>query len=215
MSRELSAKLAPIAAPAASPWLRTTGIVLAGSALAAVCAHISVPLYFTPVPLSLAPFAVLLLGLLLSPRLAAATFGAYLAEGALGLPVFAPTPLAPGGIAHLFGPTGGYLLAYPLAAALISFLFRRTRRGFSSALFSAAAGDLAILACGGLWLAVLTHASAQSGSDSGRAALPARRHPQNCCCRRPGRRLFSACAAATPSRIQETCCFCLERTLPP
>lgn len=162
MSRELSAKLAPIAAPAASPWLRTTGIVLGGSALAAVCAHISVPLYFTPVPLSLAPFAVLLLGLLLSPRMAAAAFGAYLAEGALGLPVFAPTPLAPGGIAHLFGPTGGYLLAYPLAAALISFLFRRTRRGFSSALFSAAAGDLAILACGGLWLAVLTHASAQS-----------------------------------------------------
>jgi len=162
VSKELSAKLAPLAAPAESPWLRATGILLGGSALAAICAHVSVPLYFTPVPLSLAPFAVLILGLLLSPRMAAATFGAYLAEGALGLPVFAPSPLAPGGLAHLFGPTGGYLLAYPLAAALISYLFRRTRRGFSAALISAAAGDLAILAVGGLWLAILAHASAQS-----------------------------------------------------
>jgi biotin transport system substrate-specific component len=120
-----------------------------------------VPLFFTPVPLSLAPFAVLLLGLLLTPRQAAATFAAYLAEGAMGLPVFAPTPLVPG-LAHLFGPTGGYLLAYPLAAMLIALVYRRTRRGFTAAALSAAAGSLFILACGALWLAVLTHASAQS-----------------------------------------------------
>jgi biotin transport system substrate-specific component len=164
MSKELSVQLAPVGRTAAATpaWLRTTGIVLGGSALAAVCAHVSLPLYFTPIPLSLAPFAVLFLGLLLGPRLAAATFGAYLAEGAMGLPVFAPSPLTPGGLAHLFGPTGGYLLAYPLAAAVISLLWRRTGRGFSVALVSAAAGDLVILACGALWLAVLTHASAQS-----------------------------------------------------
>jgi len=162
VNRELSVKVATLAAPAASTWLRATGIALGGSALAAVCAHISLPLYFTPVPLSLAPFAVLILGLLLRPRMASGVFVAYLAEGALGLPVFAPSPLAPGGLAHLFGPTGGYLLAYPLAAALISFLFRHSTRGFSAALISAAAGDLAILVCGGLWLAVLTHASVQS-----------------------------------------------------
>jgi biotin transport system substrate-specific component len=76
--------------------------------------------------------------------------------------VFAPSPLASGGLAHLFGPTGGYLLAYPLASPLISFLWRRTRRGFTAAALSAAAGSLAILACGALWLAVLTHASAQA-----------------------------------------------------
>jgi len=168
MSKELSVQLAPLARPDATTpvWLRTTGIVLCGSALAAICAHVCLPLYFTPVPLSLAPFAVLFLGLLLGPRMAAATFGAYLAEGAMGLPVFAPSPLTPGGLAHLFGPTGGYLLAYPLAAALISFLWRRagrrTGRGLSAALIGAAAGDLVILACGALWLAVLTHASAQS-----------------------------------------------------
>jgi biotin transport system substrate-specific component len=135
--------------------------VIAGSALVAVCAHLAVPLFFTPVPLSMAPFAVLVLGLLLSPRLAAATFGAYLVEGALGLPVFAPTP-AVSGLAHLIGPTGGYLLAYPLAAAFIALLIRRTGRGFTPALLAAAAGDLVILACGALWLSVLTHASAQS-----------------------------------------------------
>lgn len=137
-------------------WLRGFGIVLAGSAFAALCAHISLPLFFTPVPLSLAPFAVLMLGLILSPRMAAATFGAYLVEGAVGLPVFAPSP-ASGGIAHLFGPTGGYLLAYPLAAALISFLYRHSRRGYFSAFAFAAVGDLLILTCGALWLAAFTH----------------------------------------------------------
>ena len=176
MNKELSAPLGSQAALATAPVgrkssllraARTIGIVLAGTALVAACAHVSLPLYFTPVPLSMAPFAVLLLGLLLNPRLAAATLGTYLAEGAMGLPVFAPLPLATGGagnlgLAHLAGPTGGYLLAYPLAAALIAFLVRRTDRGFAPAAFSAAAGSLVILFCGGLWLAALTHASAQS-----------------------------------------------------
>jgi len=148
-----------------STWLRSAGIVLAGSALVAVCAHLAVPLFFTPVPLSVAPVAVLVLGLSLSPRLAAATLAAYLVEGAVGLPVFAPTPAIPG-LAHLLGPTGGYLLAYPLAAALIAFLVRRASpgngRGFVPAALSAAAGSFVILLSGALWLAVLTHASASS-----------------------------------------------------
>jgi biotin transport system substrate-specific component len=159
----LAASLPAQAQPAI--WLRSTGIVLLGSALAAVCAHVSVPLFFTPVPLSLAPLAVLLLGLILTPRLAAATFVSYLAEGAMGLPVFAPSPLS--GLAHLFGPTGGYLLAYPLAAMLISYAYRRTQRRFVASAFTAAAlittaGSFVILASGALWLAALTHASLQS-----------------------------------------------------
>jgi biotin transport system substrate-specific component len=176
VSKELSADLRPLSlgtklsgvpSTRQPAWLRAignVGIILAGSALAGVCAHVALPLYFTPVPLSLAPFAVLLLGLILSPRLAAATLGAYLAEGALGLPVFAPTVLALSGPAHLLGPTGGYLLAYPLAAALIAFLVRRTSpgRGFVPACLSAAAGNLVILICGALWLAILTRTSVQS-----------------------------------------------------
>lgn len=155
MNKELSVPLSPaaIASPTRiSSLLQASGIVLGGSALAAVCAHVSVPLFFTPVPLSLAPFAVLFLGLLLSPRLAAATFAAYLVEGAAGLPVFSPSPAIPG-MAHLFGPTGGYLLAYPFAAALIAFLWQRSGRSFSAALLCAATGDVVILAGGALWLA--------------------------------------------------------------
>lgn len=150
--------------------LRNTGIVLSGTLLAAICAHIVLPLYFTPVPLTLQPFAVLLLGLLLSPRLAATTMAAYLAEGAMGLPVFAPGADLVGGMAHLLGPTGGYLFAYPLAAALISILWRRSRRGFASAVVAAATGDLLILLFGALWLTVWTHASAPT--DLAMAVFP-------------------------------------------
>jgi biotin transport system substrate-specific component len=159
-TRGTSTRIAPLLRGAG---IVSIGIILAGSALAAVCAHLAVPLFFTPVPLSLQPFAVLLLGLLLSPRMAAATFAAYLVEGAAGLPVFAPIP-ATSGLAHLFGPTGGYLLAYPLAATLISYLWRPTGRGFWAALGSAALGDLLILGCGGLWLAVIAHLSTMSAA---------------------------------------------------
>lgn len=144
------------------PALRSAGIVLGGTMLAAVCAHIVAPLYFTPVPLSLQPLAVLLLGLLLSPRLAGITMAAYLAEGAMGLPVFAPGTVALSGLAQLFGPTGGYLMAYPAAAVLVSYLWRRAGRGFGYALLAAAAGDLLILGCGALWLSIWTHASTAS-----------------------------------------------------
>jgi len=163
VSKPVSALLAPGTTLAAAPqtraslWLRSAGLVLAGSALVAVSAHLALPLYFTPVPLSLAPFAVLVIGLVFSPRLAAATLGAYLLEGAAGLPVFSPTPALPA-MAHLLGPTGGYLLSYPLAAALIAFLVRRTGRGFVPAFLSAALGNLVILTSGALWLAALTHA---------------------------------------------------------
>lgn len=144
------------------PAVRVTAIVLGGSALAALCSHIVLPLYFTPVPLSAQPFAVLLLGLLLRPRLAAATMFAYLAEGAIGLPVFAPGAAAGGGLAQLFGATGGYLMAYPLAATAVSFLWRRMHRGFAWALAAAAAGDLIVLVCGAFWLAIFIHTSALS-----------------------------------------------------
>jgi biotin transport system substrate-specific component len=161
MNHPTPVELAP-AAPSktTAEILRAGGIVLAGTLFVAACSHISVPLFFTPVPLTLQPFAVLVLGLLLGPRIAFATLAAYLAEGVLGLPVFAPSAVALSGPAHLFGPTGGYLLAYPLAAALIASLWRSSKRGFGLALLSAAAGDVLILACGAVWLALMTHGSA-------------------------------------------------------
>jgi biotin transport system substrate-specific component len=171
VNKELSTPIASVAAATSvAPWLRATGMILAGSALLAACAHVSLPLWFTPVPLSLQPFAVLLLGLLLTPRMAFATLTAYLLEGAAGLPVFAPGFALTGGLAHLLGPTGGYLMAYPFAAMLISFLWRRSGRGFSMALVGAALGDLVILAGGALWLASLTHTAI--GTALTLAALP-------------------------------------------
>jgi biotin transport system substrate-specific component len=147
-----------------SDGLRSAGIVLAGSAFVAVCSHIAVPLWFTPIPLTLQPFAVLLLGLLLSPRLAATTLGLYLLEGAAGLPVFAPGLAFGAGMAHLLGRTGGYLMSYPAATALVSFLWRRSHRGYTAALLSAAAGNLAILLCGFIWLTLWTHGAGTLGS---------------------------------------------------
>ena len=171
MNREISASLTLPRLSARIPaWLHVPGIVFAATAFLAVCAHVSIPLWFTPVPLSLQPFGVLLLGLLLSPELALATLGAYLLEGVSGLPVFAPGVPALTGLAHLLGPTGGYLMAYPLAAWLIAAIARRTSRSFTLALAAAALGDLVILACGSLWIAVGTHLSLLAAFSLG--ALP-------------------------------------------
>lgn len=160
MSRELSHSIAQSSSVVTlSDRVRKTGIILGGTVFLAACAHISIPLGFTPVPLSLQPFGVLLLGLLLSPAMAGMTLCVYLAEGAIGLPVFAPGPV---GVAHLLGPTAGYLLAYPMAAVLIAWLRRRLSRGLAGAVVSAAAGDLAILLLGALWLSAATHASISS-----------------------------------------------------
>jgi biotin transport system substrate-specific component len=148
--------------------LRSAGIVVAGSALLAVSAHIAVPLWFTPVPMTLQSFAVLALALLLGPRLAFATMAAYLAEGAAGLPVFTPHGL--GGLLQLFGPTGGYLLSYPVVAPMVSWLWRRGTRSFSRALLIAGAGTLVTLAMGAAWLGVLTHAG--PGTVLNHAVLP-------------------------------------------
>jgi biotin transport system substrate-specific component len=144
------------------PWLpasratRSVLAVVAGSLLLAVSAHISFPLFFTPVPFTLQPMAVLLLGLLLDPILAFATLFAYLIEGASGLPVFAPT--ASVSFLHLMGPSGGYLLSYPFAVALVSKLYR-TRRpaSFTFAALCAAAGSVVYFTCGASWLAIILH----------------------------------------------------------
>jgi biotin transport system substrate-specific component len=135
---------------------KTLPAVVAASALVAICAHIAVPLGFTPVPVTMQTFAVLLLGLLFSPGPAFACLALYLMEGAVGLPVFSPHGL--GGMAQLLGPSGGYLLSYPLAAALTSFLYRRGDRRFWSAIAAAGLASLLILAAGGLWLGLLTQA---------------------------------------------------------
>jgi biotin transport system substrate-specific component len=103
-----------------SPPGRRAIAVLGGALLVALGAQLAVPLPGTPVPLTLQVPAVLIVGALLGPGLGAASMVAYLAAGAVGLPVFAPGGVP--GLARLFGPTGGYLLAFPLAAACVAHL---------------------------------------------------------------------------------------------
>ena len=136
------------------------GLAVLGSLLVAVCAHVSVPLLFTPVPLTLQTFAVLLLGLTLEPATAFGALALYLAEGAAGFPVFSPH--GPGGMLQIMGPTGGYLLSYPFAAALTGIMAGRFRRSFGAYGLSATLGSVVILALGASWLAVVTHQSSAS-----------------------------------------------------
>ncbi|HEX9729567.1 MAG TPA: biotin transporter BioY [Gemmatimonadales bacterium] len=94
--------------------LKRMTLAVAGALLVTLGAQIALPL--TPVPITFQVPAVLIVGGLLGPGLGAASLAAYLVMGALGLPVFAPGGAV--GAARLFGPTGGYLLAFPLAAAV-------------------------------------------------------------------------------------------------
>jgi biotin transport system substrate-specific component len=135
---------------------KTPVAVVSATALVAICAHIAVPLGFTPVPVTMQTFAVLLLGLLFSPGPAFACLTLYLIEGAVGMPVFSAH--GPGGMAQLLGPSGGYLLSYPLAAALTSFLYRRGDRRWVAAIAAAGVASLLILAAGGAWLGLLSQA---------------------------------------------------------
>lgn len=136
---------------------RARALAVAATGILALCAHISIPLGFTPVPLTMQTFAVLLLAMLFSPGVAFMTMVVYLAEGASGLPVFSPAA-GGGGIAQLIGPTGGYLLSYPLAAVLASSIYRMGRRSLLSSLAGALSGSAVILMAGALWLEVLSRA---------------------------------------------------------
>lgn len=139
---------------------RQVAIVVSASLFVAVCAHITIPLPFTPVPLTVQNFGVLLVGLLLGSRRGFAALALYLAEGAMGMPVFSPVGV--GGIAHLFGPTGGFLLAYPLVAWIAGYVMEHGRKTFARAALGGLLGEIVLFAGGLAWLAVLTHSVAQA-----------------------------------------------------
>jgi biotin transport system substrate-specific component len=132
---------------------RAVAVVL-GVALVAIAAQIAIPLPGTPVPMTLQPLAVLLVGGLLGPRLGAGSLLLYLSLGAAGLPVF--TPYGPPGIGRLFGVTGGYLLAYPIAAYAVGRLAADGRQWARVTL--AVFVGLALIHLGGLaQLLIITH----------------------------------------------------------
>jgi len=135
-------------------------LILGATLFVAICAHIYVPLPGTPVPLTMQNLAVLLVGLSLGSRRGFLAMALYLAEGASGLPVFSPTGQP--GIAHLIGPTGGYLIAYPFVAASVGFVFERGKKTFACAFTASLLGELLLFAGGISWLYVFTHSLARA-----------------------------------------------------
>jgi biotin transport system substrate-specific component len=135
-------------------WAEEGAIVLSASVFVALCARVTLPLPFTPVPLTLQNFGVILVGLLLGSKRGFAALALYLAEGAMGIPVFS-LPL--GGIAQLLGPTGGYLMMYPLVAGLAGLVMERGAKTFARAAIAGTLAEIVLFAGGIGWLYLLTH----------------------------------------------------------
>jgi biotin transport system substrate-specific component len=140
---------------------RQVALVVGASLVVALCAHITSPLMpLTPVPLTVQNLGVLLVGLLLGSRRGFAALALYLAEGAVGLPVFNPT--GPGGIAQLLGPTGGFLMVYPFVAFVAGYIFERGAKSFARAAVAGLLAEILLFAGGLTWLYVNTHSLAKA-----------------------------------------------------
>jgi biotin transport system substrate-specific component len=150
----------PALAPSLLPQDRATRIAgmvilaIAGSLLMWVSAKIKVPFY--PVPMTLQTLALFGIAAAYGMRLGVATIALYLIEGALGLPVFAGTPEKGIGLAYMFGPTGGYLASYMIAAAIVGYAVDRGLGRNVFKLFGAMlVAEIVILGMGMAWLAYL------------------------------------------------------------
>src|SRR3954471_24507702 len=126
----------------------TLAAVAGFAAILAASAQVTLPIPGTPVPFTLQPLVVVLAGLMLGPVAGAASMALYLAVGALGAPIFSPVPGLPQGIARFFGPTGGYLMAYPIAAFVTGTLAGKQSSFFRR--FLAACAGIAMIFVGGI-----------------------------------------------------------------
>lgn len=140
---------------------RQVALIVGASLVVALCARITIPLMpLTPVPLTVQNLGVLLVGLLLGSRRGFAALALYLLEGAVGLPVFNPT--GPGGIAQLFGPTGGFLMVYPFVAFFAGYIFERGAKSFLRATIAGLMAEILLFAGGVTWLYAYTHSLAKA-----------------------------------------------------
>ncbi|MCK5166841.1 MAG: biotin transporter BioY [Rhodospirillaceae bacterium] len=135
----------------ASSMLRGVVLAFIGSILLTISAKVHLPFY--PVPMTMQTLVVLGLGMALGSRLGAAAVMLYMAEGAMGLPVFSGTPEKGMGVAYMMGPTGGYLLGFIVAAWATGFLAERGwDRGVLTTASAMVIGNGIIYALGLLWL---------------------------------------------------------------
>ena len=130
---------------------KNVALVIGASLLISICARLSFPLPFTPVPFTIANVALLTVGLMLGSKRAGAAGLLYLAYGAAGMPVFSPASTG------LFGVTGGYLWAFPLVAFVAGWISERGERSFTRNLIAAIAGDVVLFVGGISWLFAFTH----------------------------------------------------------
>jgi biotin transport system substrate-specific component len=145
MSTVRTLTLADVAVPRAGLF-RNALLIFGASVVTALAARIEIPVPWSPVPLTGQTFAVLLSGAVLGARRAFIAQALYLIEGAMGLPVFAG---GAAGIAKLVGPTGGYLMAFPFAAALTGMLAERGwDRRFVTMMAAMLLGSVVIFALG-------------------------------------------------------------------
>ncbi len=137
-------------------WFYDAALIAGGSLVIALCAQIAIGY---PVPITGQTFAVLMVAALLGSRRGVLCILAYLAEGLLGLPVFAQ---GKAGVAAFLGPTGGYLVGFVLAAWIVGALSERTwDRRVLGTVAAMVLGNLAIYACGLAWLLCLAHVFAK------------------------------------------------------
>jgi biotin transport system substrate-specific component len=134
---------------------KDAGLVVGASVLMAISAHISIPLFFSPVPVTMQPLAMLLIAFLLGPHRAVASMVLYLCEGLTGLPVFSPA--GPGGLAQLIGPTGGFLMATPFATLVAGWFARKKNIAFL--ILGALAAEIVLFTFGASWFTVATHST--------------------------------------------------------
>lgn len=160
------------------PYMVPAASVLFVTALTAAAAQISVSLPFTQVPLTLQPMVVLIGGLALGSRLGAASQILYLVAGIAGLPVFAASATLLPGFLRLLGPTGGYLMAYPVAAFVTGWLAERgLDRRYAGSFLAMLAGLAIIFTSGILWLGLFARTITGSAPIGLSAALASGLYP--------------------------------------
>ena len=152
--------------------------VLFVTALTAAAAQISIPLPLTAVPLTFQPMVVLVGSLALGSRLGFASQVLYLAAGIAGLPVFAASATLPPGALRLLGPTGGYLMAYPIAAFVVGSLAERGfDRRYLTSVLAMFAGLAIIFLSGVTWLGLFARTLTGSAPVGMQAALSTGLYP--------------------------------------
>jgi biotin transport system substrate-specific component len=153
-------------------WFIRATSVLFITALTAAAAQISLPLPFTAVPFTFQPVIVLLGGLALGSRLGVTSQVLYLAAGIAGLPVFAASATLPPGALRLIGPTGGYLMAYPLAAFVAGYLAERGfDRRYLTTVLAMLVGLAVVYAGGVMWLGLFARTAAGDAATGLRIAF--------------------------------------------